>query len=325
MSVAPAPGLGRRLRWIEVLTRTVPRGSDGISKVGGRHIYILPTGVAVLFGAVLLMMLLGSLNYQNNLGLLLTFLMGAVAVVAMHHTWFNLLHLGVSARGGAPVFAGQAAVFAVTLADGGSRARADLVVRAGEEAAMPVALAWGASATVDVRVPVRGRGWWTLRAVRLETRYPIGLFRAWSRVEVEARVMVYPRPAPRGPDPAVAPAVRRSNLGDLGTGAEDFVGPRGYRAGDSLRHVDWKALARERGLVVKQFGGDSSAQVWLDWARLPGTDVEARLSILCRQVLDAAEAGLSYGLRMPALTIPPGQGDAHRHRCLEALATFGHS
>jgi uncharacterized protein (DUF58 family) len=306
-----------------LLTRSVPRGSDGTARVLGRHIYILPTGTGLVFAAVLLLMLLGSLNYQNNLGLLLTFLMGSIALVAMHHTWFNLLHLVVSARGGPPVFAGQPALFTLTLSDGGRRARADLRALSHRGAGAAVTLGPGGNAPLELRLASGRRGWCRLREVRLETRYPIGLFRAWCRVEVEARVMVYPSPAPRGPTPAAMPALSQSSLGDLGTGADDFVGLRGYRPGDSPRHLDWKALARERGLVVKHFGGDRAAQVWLDWAQLPPAGVEPRLSLLCRQVLEAAEAGISYGLRLPGLTLSPGQGETHRHRCLEALATFG--
>jgi uncharacterized protein (DUF58 family) len=249
--------------------------------------------------------------------------MGSIALVAMHHTWFNLLHLVVNARGGPPVFAGQPALFTLTLSDGGRRARADLHAAAGRGRGAAAALGLGASMPIDLRVPTERRGWCHLEEVRLETRYPIGLFRAWCRVEVEARVMVYPSPAPRGPSPAAMPALSQSSLGDLGTGADDYVGPRPYRPGDSPRHLDWKAVARERGLVVKHFGGDRAAQIWLDWARLPPVAVEPRLSLLCRQVLEAAESGVSYGLRLPGLSLSPGQGETHRHRCLEALATFG--
>lgn len=120
------------------------------------------------------------------------------------------------------------------------------------------------------------------------------------------------------------PAVKSSDHGDMGTGTDDFVGLRDYRPGDSLRRLDWKAFARERGLVVKQFGGDRAAQVSIDWDQLPVLEPELRLSLLCRQVLDAAEQGLSYGLRLPGVTLAAGHGEIHKHRCLESLADFGH-
>lgn len=319
--IAATRGEGARPRWAARFMRTAPLGADGAAQIRGRHIYILPTGMGVLLGSVLLLMLLGSLNYQNNLGLFLTFLIGSVAIVAMHHTWFNLLHLRVEARGGPPVFAGAEALFSLTLSEPGIRARPDLCLPGCDDKAR---IARGGSAQLGVRLAADRRGWRYLKRVEIETRYPLGLFRAWSLAQVQGQVLVYPSPAAHGPEPPLLPALGESQVGDLGVGADDFVGPRTYRPGDSPRHLDWKALARERGLVVKQFGGDQSAQVWLDIATLPAADLETRLGLLCRQVLDAAEAGLSYGLRLPGQTIPLGRGDAHRHRCLEALATFDH-
>jgi uncharacterized protein (DUF58 family) len=319
-----APRRARTREWLAGLARRVPCDAHGQARVGRRHIYILPTGFGVVLGGALSLMLLGSLNYQNNLGLLFTFLMGSVALVGMHHTWFNLLGLKVSARGGSPVFAGQDAAFGVTLSQDTSRRRPDLGVRAAGERTAPVGLEPGGSVTVGIRLGTRRRGVQQLKFVEVETRYPLGLFRAWCYARTDARVLVYPKPAARGPVPALAPAYRPSAAGDLGVGADEFVGPRDYRPGDSPRRLDWKALARERGLVVKQFGGDRAAQIWLDWSHLPAVETEARLSLLCRQVLDAEEAGLTYGLRLPERTVPMGHGDAHKHRCLEALANFGH-
>jgi uncharacterized protein (DUF58 family) len=316
--------LNRLQRRFPNLARHAPVDSAGVARIGRRHIYILPTGAGLLLGAVLTLMLLGSLNYQNNLAVLFTFLMGSIAIVAMHHTWFNLLGLSVSARGGPPVFAGQDAVFTVRLEDDGSRDRPDLSVRIEQQGAAAIHVDAGSAGSTGVAVAAGHRGRLRPGRLRVETRYPLGLFRAWCYPRTDAWVTVYPRPAARSPAPSPVPVHGRSHQGDLGVGADDFVGPREYQTGDSPRRLDWKALARERGLVVKQFGGDRAAQVWLDWERLPAVDMESRLSLLCRQVLDAAENGLSYGLRLPGTSVPLGQGEVHKHRCLETLADYGH-
>lgn len=312
-------------RWFRTFARHSPTDSGGVSRIGRRHIYILPTGAGFLLGAVLALMLLGSLNYQNNLALLFTFFTGSIAIVAMHHTWFNMLDLKVVAANAPPVFAGQHAVFKVTVANDRTRTRGDLRIHIGDRASAPRHLEGRDSGSVHIPVPTSRRGPLVPQTLRVETRYPLGLFRAWCYAHTSARVVVYPRPAGRSPSPLLAPVDGRCPQGDLGIGADDFVGLRDYRAGDSPRRLDWKALARERGLVVKQFGGDRAAQVWIDWDRLPSTDTETRLSLLCRQVLDAAENGLSYGLRLPGLDLPIGQGEIHKHRCLESLALFEHA
>ena len=75
---------------------------------------------------MLVAMLLGSLNYANNLGLVLTFLLGALGVVAMHACHRNLEALVVKAAGTEPPFAGHAAVFRIALANPGRAPRCDL-------------------------------------------------------------------------------------------------------------------------------------------------------------------------------------------------------
>ena len=97
---------------------------------------------------------------------------------------------------------------------------------------------------------------------------------------------------------------------------------RAYRAGDPPRQIAWKALAREQGLLTKEFSAMASSELWLDWDDAHAADPEARLSVLAHWVLQAEDFGQSFGLRLPGVEIPPGRGEAHRARCLEALALF---
>lgn len=299
------------------LLRRAPRARTDGALLASRYIYILPTRTGVGFAGMLLATLIGALNYQNNLALFFSFLMAAVALVSMHHCWFNLLGLRISAADAAPVFCGQAARFPVRLVETRGQARGEVCVRG----AAGVVLAAHGQAQVLLHQPTTRRGDLALDLVIVETRHPLGLFRAWSRAEVRATVLVYPRPAAHAPAPPQRAAFAASARGDQGRGADDFVGLRAYHAGDSPRQLDWKALARERGLVVKQFGGDHATRVWLDWEQTSGT-LEARLGQLTRQVLQAHEQQLTFGLRLPGQQIERNRGEGHKHRCLAALARF---
>jgi uncharacterized protein (DUF58 family) len=283
-----------------------------------RRIYILPTRAGLSYAAVMLATLLGALNYQNNLGLFLSFLMVSIALVGMHHCWFQLLGLTVQARDGLPVFAGETARFPVLVQEHRQKPRPQLRITDGPA----FALTAGGEARAALSRPARQRGPMPLERVVLETRYPFGLFRAWTVLRPRAEVLVYPKPASRAPQPPLIAHFDQQGRGDLGTGAEDFVGPRAYQPGDSPRQLDWKAYARERGLIVKQFGGDQSARVRVDWDAVPGADPDQRLSVLARQVLDADALSCSYGLRLPGMSIDYDRGGRHKHRCLAALARF---
>jgi uncharacterized protein (DUF58 family) len=162
-----------------------------------------------------------------------------------------------------------------------------------------------------------------VRAGRIEafTRYPVGLFHAWSYVDFGLTVVVYPKPdAQAGSPPAQSRSA--SEEGIPIPGEEEFNMLRAYRAGDAPRQIAWKALAREKGLLTKEFSAMASSELWIDWDEAHGADIEARLSVLAHWVNQADGFGQSYGLRIPGTTVVPNRGDLHRARCLEALALF---
>jgi uncharacterized protein (DUF58 family) len=289
-----------------------------------RRVYILPTRLGLLFGGALGVLLVGSINYALALGFALTFFLAGLGIVGIVHTARNLAQLGVSAARADPVFAGEPAQLRLVLA---SRARHDrpqiLVRHLGSGAQCVVDVAPHGSTEALLAVRASRRGWLPYGRILLESRFPLGLFRAWSHVEPAARCLVWPRPI-HGPLPlAQAPASAGTTRAHA-RGTEDYAGLRSYQRGDPPRHLAWKALARSDELLTKQFNGEAAAELVLDWALLPdGCGVEERLSRLCGWVIAAEREGLRYGLRIPGREIAPGRGAAHRAECLAALALYG--
>lgn len=304
------------------LLRRVPVGPDGVARIGGRQIYIIPTATGAWYGGAVLLILVGSLNYQNNLGLLLAFFLAGVGIAAMHHCWFNLLGLAVSARPGVAVFAGGWAGFQVTLRNERGRPRFDLRIGAGAEKSGPVFLEESGSGVLELVRQTQSRGWLELGEVMVETRHPMHLFRAWCYASAQAAVLVYPRPAGSAPVPEGHGSGEEPAAATAGEGRDDYLGPRPYRPGDPLRRLDWKALARERGLVVKEFSGEQGRDLWIDWDRVPPCDDESRLGYLTRQVMVVAREDRRFGLRLPGVELGMGRGEAHCQACLKALALW---
>ncbi|WP_295444393.1 DUF58 domain-containing protein [uncultured Thiodictyon sp.] len=325
MSATGAGGGGFRAnlqRRLQDLLRKAPLDADGIARIAAAQIYIMPTPTGLLYAIAAFTMLMGSLNYQNNLGLMFTFFLVAVGLVAMHHCWFNLLGLAVQVRPGPAVFAGTPAQFEVTLHNTRAAARFDLRLAGGIDPGTPVCLNARDQQMVLLGLPTRRRGLLALPAVELETRHPMHLFRAWSYAQSGAQTLVYPRPAATAPAPVQDQGQARRPAQRGGEGRDDYLGPREYRYGDSPRHLDWKALARERGLIVKQFGGEEGLDVWIDWAQLSTPDPELRISLLTRQLLDTARSQVRFGLRLPGRELPLDRGQIHLQQCLAALALF---
>jgi uncharacterized protein (DUF58 family) len=297
-----------------------PRGREaGPVLLVHRRVFIVPSRQGLLFGLLLALMLLGSMNYSLSLGYVLTFLLGTMGMVSILHTFRNLVHLRVRAGKVAAVFAGDIASFPVCLESPDAHPRYSIGVARRGEAPAYGDVPGDQPGEVSVRLAAPRRGWLRPGEFRVFTRFPLGLFYAWSNVELDMRCLVYPRPdTSRLPLPMTEP---KSGTGaEFGTGDEDFLGMRPYRPGDSPRHVAWKAVAQGRGLLTKQFSGRAESELWLDWDLLAGMATEARLARLTRWVLEAHAAGLSYGLRIPGVNLAPAHAEVHRERCLRALA-----
>lgn len=312
-------------RWLQSridswVLRRVQR--QAVATVSRRRVYILPTRFGYGFALMTLVMLLGATNYSNSMAFLLSFLLGALGLVCMHHTHANLVNLQI--RGGRvdPVYAGDTLQFELLIANPSARGRYDLQV--GRPRLAPGAstdVAASAQAQLSLAAPALRRGRQHGGVFSLSTEFPLGLFRAWTWIELDQAGLVYPQPVDAGllPDRADGSGAEASGGGD---GQEEFAGLRAYRAGDSPRTVHWKSLAKAQPPMVKQFSDTSSPELWLDWRALPQLDTEARLSQLARWVLDAHGRHQSFGLRLPGIEVAPGSGDTQVHACLSALALY---
>lgn len=300
--------------------------SDGSGpfRLGQRRVFILPTRAGLLFALALVVMQLAAINYTLALGHALVFLLAGVGIIGMVHTFRNLHGLLITPGRCEPVFAGETAHFQLSL--GNDRITPRLALDLEGEAGQIVTAALDAQASANTAIPIlaRQRGWLELPRVRLSSRYPLGLFVAWSYLQPAMRCLVYPQPlASPLPAPSPTPA-GGEHRGDAGQ--EDFAGFRDHQPADSPRHVAWKASAREAGerpLLIKQFAGGAQVELQLDWQLTdPSLPLEARLSQLAGWILAAQGEGCSYGLALAGESIPPGHGEAQQHRCLEALALF---
>jgi uncharacterized protein (DUF58 family) len=269
-------------------------------------------------------MVLGGMNYNNNLGLGLTFLLVSLGLVTMHHCHGTLRGMTLRLLATEPAFAGQSVGFRLRLenASVAPRPRIELSAATSRVAAPTVVdVPADGSATVTIDLPAARRGRIALQRYVVATQHPLGLFRAWAVVHPHYVAIAWPRPAERG---RVPHGVETDTGGaqDRAQGDADFAGLRPFQAGDSLRRVAWKAYARGQGLHTKQYAGTDVVSHVFDWDSLEGLDTEARLSQLCRWVLDAHERGEAFGLKLPRLHIAPNVGPTHRQHCLTALALF---
>jgi uncharacterized protein (DUF58 family) len=293
---------------------------DGPVTLGHRNVFIVPNKRGFGLALLLLLQLLASINYNNSLGFILSFLMGSIAMLGAVYGFRNLAGLELRAGRAEPVFAGEAAKFKLFIDNPTQALRIALRVGLRHGPAQALNLLPGENRQAVLSLEAARRGWLDLPTVTLSSVFPLGLFHAWSPLRLKERVLVYPRPAP---DSLPFPSSPGGDGGNRRASADDFHGFQSYQPGDPLRRIHWKGVAKGQGVHVKEYRGEESVQLYLDWAQTPGHDAEARLSRLCRWVLDAEQSGAVYGLRLPGTDIKPASGPGHVRMCLESLALFG--
>ena len=298
------------------------------TQLSRKHIYILPTRFGLLYAFILIALLLGSINYALSLGFAITFLLVGLGTLSMLHTWRNLANLKVVMRRANPVFAGEVATFELIAIEESIRSRYAISAKFAN-------LGTGFQTVTDAKysdiealnegvfnlvLPSKKRGWLKAPRVVFATEFPVSFFHVWAYAEVDSHCLIYPSPSLRS---QINPSSNEQGYkGNQPTpqGDDDFVGHRNYQFGDSPKRVDWKASSREQGLLTKQFQGEATSTLWLDFAATTGDNIELRVSQLTRWVIDAETGNLKYGLRLPQLSINPNAGEVHYHQCLAALA-----
>jgi uncharacterized protein (DUF58 family) len=300
-----------------------------------RHrVFILPTIQGCVYGLMLIVMLLGAINYNNSMAYALCFLLASLGLVCMLHTYKNLSGLIISSSRPKAIFAGQQALFPLQLDNRLGLEKFSILLEQHEviknffrkrKKSLTKTIGIDASKQITCYFPVQShqRGLLVSKRLMISSNFPLGLFNAWSYFEPEYECLVYPSTQGQKQLPLHTVNNDDSDYGSQ-SGTDDFAGFRKYRAGDPVNSIAWKAYAKEQGLLVKQFSGKGSQTLILSWEFVSHiNDIESRLSQLCYWVLLAEQTSIDYGLEMPGTSIDPYHGTHHKELCLEALARYG--
>ncbi|WP_211463027.1 DUF58 domain-containing protein [Collimonas silvisoli] len=325
--------LRKRFRdWLERSLFQLREAEPGEVVLTQRRVFIVPSRPGLAFAVVLVLLFLCSINYNLSLGFGLTFLLAACAVIDMHLTFRNLAYLHLTAGKVAAVFAGEDALFELHLTNRRKHARYAIwlgFIGSGLpaiERAMDVS-AHGAS-HLTLAMTTTHRGWQPAPRIRLRTRFPLGLLRAWSYWQPDSKALVYPQPEASITSPPLPLAPIERSDGNGVAGHQDFAGIRTYQSGDSLKHLAWRQIARldtelDAKLITKQFEGGAVSDLSIDFAALPyDMPLEAKLSRMTRWILEAEARQLPYAFRLGDSVYGAALGPAHQRACLRALALY---
>ena len=309
----------REAQWQGWLARRLPAAR--IQQLGNRQLFILPSRMGLLYAMTTLAIFILGTNYQNNLVLFLAFLLASLFLAAMWLTHRNLC--GLQLLGGACV-----------LTDVGTAAQLPLTLRHNREArslsfslagnTLFVAGVGEAPLTIQLPLAAPQRGRLPLPRLKVESRFPLGLMRCWSLLDLEFEAWAAPAPqhgallgqADSGPEQARGRHEIASNIGD-------FSRLRDHQPGDAQSRIAWKQLAQGRGMLVKTFTLPQHQQLLLSLEQVAGAALEQRLAVLAYWVAEHCRHGQPFVLQLGPQQLGPDCSPAHALQCRWALARYG--
>jgi len=291
-----------------------------------RQLYILPTRIGWIFGALLLALLIAAIRFNHQATYLLTFVLAAIGQVTSLYTHKNLLGLTLSANSVGNVFCKEGAAFSVTVANPTDSPR-HAVWLICEDNKKSIELEAKQNKTIQINLATSQRGKMALAPIILSSQYPIGILFSWTRAfHSTANCIVYPEPKKLIPFPDKVESNNTSNstasLIINKKGSDELSHTRQYQEGDRPRDIHWQAYAKHQQLVSRELVTDITQNTELNWEQVNNLALEDKLSQLTDWVLQAEENNIDYLLNIPGFKSEINQGESHKQRCLLALALF---
>ncbi len=293
-------------------------------QLGMTSIFIFPSRFGWLFLVLCLCLFLLGTNYQNNLMLILCYLMIALFLLNLHAAYWNFarLRLRLKAIHNGYALDHGSICLSVSTPEQTRKCKGTIHV---SEYTQPTqhTLDCETADQFDLPIQLPKRGIHRFPRLTISSYYPLGLYRCWTHLDFNRYVTVYPKPQPSR---LKIQWLEDAQQGERGfkseKGQDDFSGLKPYQPGDSLHRVAWKHVAKHQAWQSKAFDSDIAASGWLTLPTVNAADLELELSYLADQVNQCSQNDIQFGLELGKVQIPPASGEGHRIECLTALAAY---
>ena len=275
-----------------------------------RNLWLVPTAGGIWMFAFWFFLLAGAVNYQNNLGFLMVFLIAAVDLVSIGISFRNLDGQRVTVLTNQWLFANTPGE--LELEANGTRKTNQLAIAldgqhrvSTDKTTNRFFLPWTPG----------HRGLHPLPVLEVGSLFPFGWLHVRHKWKNPGQVWVFPEPID-APTPKPVPGDGEQY------GIEGEPNLRDYQAGDPLKRVQWKRVNPHQPwpVLMPMSRGQRDE---LDYRAYPDASWELCLSFLTAEVLKRRQSGDLFSLRLPDQTLGPDTGEAFTRLCLEALAKQG--
>jgi uncharacterized protein (DUF58 family) len=309
-----------KIRFDRWLKRRIPAASQ--HKLSNRNIFIMPTRFGFVYLLFVVLLFLLATNYQNNVIMLLSYLMASLFITTMMHSFFNLSGLGISADKKIAGYAKQNLAFPIKISL--PNRRSDLNLSFDDQQTLHLPQSEQGEQTVYVPCQYEHRGVYAPGRLKIWSEFSLGLFITWTRIDFDQQCIVYPEAIPLGNVQSnfAGAANANSSRENIKPGIDDFYELKTHIPGEPLSRIAWKQFARGQGRLTKHYHQQQGTICWLKLSDMPYHGVEKQLQYLCFLVNEYNLSGQVFGLDLGQEKIKPSEGEAHFKQCLMALAIY---
>ena len=272
-----------------------------------KNLWIVPTSSGVWLLFFWFILLLASVNYQNNLGFIMVFVIAVVGVLSILMSFFNLKQRTFQLQREQWLFANQRSQLEIYSKAPKKTYRMGWSI-AGEQGLCPTL----EDEALKLPFTPKARGKQRLPHIELGSLFPFGWLHARLRWQIEESVLVFP-------EPIIGPKQQAFTESEIGGGQPEPHYPREYTPGDPLKNIQWKRAHPHKPLSVLSTSTQDSEEL-LSYKAYPGVPFETMLSYLTAAVLAHHQGHEAFALELPSITLGPDQGLDFTRECLHALA-----
>jgi uncharacterized protein (DUF58 family) len=302
------------------------------------RVYIVPTKKGLMLIGTMITVIFIGLVYNNNLILILGFLLFCLIMITAHFCNFNVAQLNncqVNMQSG---FAGQyiSAHFYTENLQRQQRWQLALeLIFKKQKKIVSHFFDLEASRAIDQSLTFMPQdfGKYEIEKIRLASRFPFGFFYAWTQMKMPMTFYQWPNPAGspltienlatthEGENSSTASALWPS----ISSQTSDLILHSPYSGNETFGQIDWKIVARKNLWFYKKPEILEHQLTLISDLMVKHLKKEEKLPQLSKWLVEANLSQQMFSLKIDQQQIPPQSGDQHLENCLNHLCEWeGH-
>ncbi|TMM43767.1 DUF58 domain-containing protein [Colwellia ponticola] len=315
------------------LSKRLPKSDE--HQLNSANIIIYPTRFGLSYVAFVILVFVLGTNYQNNIILLLSYLLASLFMSVMLHSFYNLSQLRCYSQAKQQGYADDVLYFVINITTKKTHYDINAQFSDGTLNSTVEKIAQCHQGSHLIKIPYKSstRGKHYLGRVSVFSEYSLGIFKSKAMLDFGHYAIIYPKPkyvnyqqyslsAPLNE----ASYEHCQTVATLGT--DDFFELKPFVKGESRARTAWKQMAKGQGHYSKHYQANQPTLTWLSLDSMPGNNVETKLAYLSFLITELTANNQSFGLVLgtetgdETLTITPNVGVLHQQDCLTALALY---